>query len=215
MPKSTKNLKKSNQTSKPSSIKVQKLPSKSSAAHVNASSKKGDSSTHSSTSMLNLKRIAIVIAGIIIVAVLFSSIFYKFVNTSQQFQTFKSNFNSAKNVSIYLNYTNQSAYPSQIACASDLIQELTGPTQIHRNANTINYDVLYNNSCVYNPGGLGTVVKNYSYVSKSQCLSMGAGQPAIFISYSSVNSTIINGNNFYLSGNAKFLALCGISYQIT
>ncbi len=162
--------------------------------------------------------LAIVALGVLIIVILFGAIFYSvpYINNgNQSFNTFKSNFNSAKNVSIYINDNNSVAYPYMISCEAALIEELTGPTSAHRPANSINLYVLHNNSCVYNPGGLGSLLKNYTYTSSSACLSYGNSTPSISVGYSSENATKIINNKLTFVGDSAFLQQCGISYQIT
>ena len=167
---------------------------------------------------LTRRGLTIIILGVLIVIIIFGAIFYSIPyinNGNQSFNTFKSNFNSAKNVSIYVNDNNSVAYPYMISCEAALIEELTGPTAAHRTANTINLYVLHNNSCVYNPGGLGALIKNYTYTTSSACLSYGNSTPSIIVGYSTENATHISDNKLTFVGDSAFLDQCGISYQIT
>ncbi len=158
--------------------------------------------------------IAVVIFAIL--AIVFTSLFFGLSRYgSTDFASFQSNFNSAKSVAIYINDTNSSIFPVQVSCATALIEELSGPTLAHRNASTINLFVLYNDSCVYKAGGLGTVITNYTYVSKQECLNYSKSMPSIFIGYSDVNNTAVMPSKLYFTGDSAFMRQCGIAYQIT
>ena len=186
------------------------------AAHMAPHAKLAD--TKKPKNSITRKGLAIIMLGVLIVVILFGAIFYNvpYINNgNQQFNTFKSNFNNAKNVSIYINDNNSVAYPYMISCEAALIEELTGPTSAHRPANSISLYVLHNNSCVYNPGGLDSLLKNYTYTSSSACLSYGNLTPSISVGYSSQNSTKITNNKLTFVGDGAFLQQCGISYQIT
>ena len=77
---------------------------------------------------------------------------------------------------------------------------------------TINFFILTNDSCTYSPGfSLPIQLKNASI---QNCLNFSAGNPSIFINYSSTNTTIIKPNTLYFMGNAEFLGECGIAYEI-
>lgn len=158
----------------------------------------------------------IAVAIFAILAIAFTSLFFGLSQySSTDFASFQSNFNSAKSVAIYINDTNSSVFPVQVSCATALIEELSGPTLAHRNASTINLFVLYNDSCVYKAGGLGTIITNYTYVSKQECLNYSRSMPSIFIGYSNANSTTITPSRLYFTGDSAFMRQCGIAYQIT
>lgn len=196
----------------------QNLNVKSNANKVVQTAHVKDKNNKNSKSSITRKGFAIVALGVLIVVILFGAIFYNvpYINNgNQSFNIFKSNFNSAKNVSIYINDNNSVAYPYMISCEASLIEELTGPTGAHRPANSINLYVLHNNSCVYNPGGLGSLIKNYTYTSSSACLSYGNATPSISVGYGSMNATKITDNKLTFVGDSAFLQQCGISYQIT
>ena len=157
-----------------------------------------------------------VIAIIIIFAAIFSSLFYGLVAYKPtSFKAFASNFNKANSVSIYINYTNGTDYAPELSCSNALIEELIGSVAAHKNASQINLYVLYNDSCIYRQGSLGTLISNYTNATRSECLGYGSSEPSIFINYSNVNRTIITPNKLYFTGDAKFLNECGIAYQIT
>ncbi|MGC8537829.1 MAG: hypothetical protein ACP5MZ_02490 [Candidatus Micrarchaeia archaeon] len=157
-----------------------------------------------------------VIAIIIIFVAVFSSLFYGLVSYKPtSFSTFANNFNKANSVAIYVNYTNGTTFAPELSCSNALIEELTSSVKDHKNASQINFYVLYNNSCIYRQGALGTLISNYTNATRSECISYGANKPSIFINYSSVNRTVITPSKLYFSGDANFLDECGIAYQIT
>ncbi len=157
---------------------------------------------------------AIVVAAIVIIAAL-AYLSYSELYGTTSFQDFKSAFNSAPNVAIYINDTNSTTYQYILGCTSSLIQELTGPTAAHRNSTTIRLFVIYNNSqsCLYSTGKFGYSV-NYSYDTVSNCLNYSRTAPSIFFSYGDVNHTSIIGNRLYIAGDKAFMNYCGIAYQI-
>ncbi len=162
------------------------------------------------------KQLLVVIAAIVIAAVIFTSLFYGLYDTGKaSFSTFKHNFNTAKNVGIFLNYSNINASTELVACSSALIQELSGPTGAHRDSTTIGLFVLYNDSCIYRASGLGTAAQNYSTGTRQQCLNYSNAMPSIFIGYGATNETTITANRLYFIGTQKYISQCGIAYQIT
>lgn len=164
---------------------------------------------------VNKRALAVIIAVVVIAAIVFTSLFYGlYSSSSSSFTAFQSNFNSAKNVGIYINYTNSSSMGSLVACSSALIEELSGVSGAHRNASSISLFVLYNNSCIYKQG-LGQVAKNFSNATRQYCLNISRTMPSIFIAYGPTNGTVITSNRLYFVGDQKFITECGIAYQIT
>ena len=163
------------------------------------------------------KGMLIVVATFVVVVIIFTSLFFGISTTGNttDFSTFQKNFNSAKNVAIYINDTNSVAFPYQVSCATALIEELSGPTLAHRNSSTINLFVLYNNSCIYKPGGLGSAITNYTNTTRQICLNYGKTMPSITLDYSNANGTVITTSSLRFIGDLKFLQQCGIAYQIT
>jgi hypothetical protein len=129
------------------------------------------------------------------------------------FNTFKSNFNSAKRVAIYTTAYNGSQISSALGCSTAIIEEITGNPAIHRNSSTIDFFVLNQTSCVFEHG-VGGIITNYTYNSTANCLSSAKGEPSIFVNYSKTNSTVINPLSLYFSGNEQFLAICGIASEL-
>lgn len=164
----------------------------------------------------NNRTTAIIVIAVAAIAVLAYLSYLEFYSAPSSFQSFKSLFNSASEVSIYVNDTNVTTYQYVLGCTNALIQELTGPTPAHRNSTSIHLFVLYDNStsCIYSGGRFGYSV-NYSNATASQCLQMGASMPSIMLSYSRANSTRISGDRLYVSGDQQYMAHCGVAYQIT
>ena len=157
-----------------------------------------------------------IIAIVIIFAAVFSSLFYGLISYKPtSFSAFASNFNKASSVAIYVNYSNGTTFAPELSCSNALIEELTSSVKDHKNASQIDFYVLYNDSCIYRQGALGTLISNYTNATRAECIGYGAGKPSVFINYSSVNRTIITPSKLYFSGDANFLDECGIAYQIT
>ena len=152
-----------------------------------------------------------IVAIIAIIVALTITILIK--GQSTPFNTFKSNFNSAKRVAIYTTAYNGSQLSSALGCSTAIIEEITGNPSIHRNSSTIDFFVLNQTSCVFEHG-VGGVITNYTYNSTVNCLSSGKGEPSIFVNYSETNSTVINPMSLYFSGNSQFLAICGIAPEL-
>lgn len=132
---------------------------------------------------------------------------------STPFNTFKSNFNSAKRVAIYTTGYNGSQLSSALGCSTAIIEEITGNPSIHRNSSTIDFFVLNQTSCVFEHG-VGGIVTNYTYNSTANCLSAGKSEPSIFVNYSKTNSTTISPTSLHFSGDTQFLAICGIASEL-
>ena len=163
----------------------------------------------------NIKYIAAF--GIIIIVLAFAgAIVYGLGNSSAQtpFSTFQNNFNTANAVNIYIVGNNGTAISSTSGCATAIIQAIEFNATHRRNSSTISFFALNQTECVY-LSGLGEAAKNYTYSSASACIKQSASKPSIFINYSTINSTVIKPDAFYLSGNARYLAECGIASEIS
>ncbi|MEM0149915.1 MAG: hypothetical protein QXW10_03410, partial [Candidatus Micrarchaeaceae archaeon] len=183
---------------------------------VNPPKQKASNATHDQGKEGIEKKTIAIIAIIIIFASVFSALFYGLVAYKPtSFKAFADNFNKASSVSIYVNYTNSTDFAPELSCSTALIEELISSTTVHKNASQINFYVLYNDSCIYRQGALGTLISNYTNATRSECVGYGSGKPSIFINYSNSNSTIITPNRLYFTGDAKFLSECGIANQIT
>lgn len=157
--------------------------------------------------------IGIAVAVIAVIAVLA----YYSLSSPTTFQEFKQNFNSAKEVAIYVNDTNPSTYQYAVGCAGAVIQQLVGPTSAHRDPSTVHFFIIYNSSteCVYNPGTIGEVNSTYTTTSASNCLNFSRSMPSMFFEYSAVNSTLITPTRLYVNGDERFMGMCGLAYQMT
>ncbi|MCL4381351.1 hypothetical protein M1614_00010 [Candidatus Marsarchaeota archaeon] len=170
----------------------------------------------------------IVVAAVIVVviAVVFTALFSGIVSYhTTSFPEFKSNFDSAKMVSVYVNTENSSTTPFLINCEYQLVYQLTSSPTLHNNNATVNLFYVENNSCLfkqYSESSNSTATEknllaNYTTISKSSCLNYSKTTPSIFLNYSkSASSTVITTpTKLYFIGNSTFLDACGIAYQIT
>ena len=162
------------------------------------------------------KKYLIVASAILLLVILFSAFYFGYHSTSTKankygFTTFQSNFDTSSNVSIVVNY-NSSAFQYEIDCATNIIYNLVSAHI--KNSADITFFVINSTNCTYLQNGLGKIVKNYSYASPTTCMSIAQKHPAIFINYSTTNSTVIKPNALYMSGNDGFLKQCGIASTI-
>ncbi len=160
-------------------------------------------------------RFTYVIGTVVAILVLlgFATYFLQHSGKTSDFNTFKSNFNTAPRVAIYATAYNGTAVSATIECASSIIEEITGNPQVHRNSSTIDFFAINQTTCVFE-NGIGGVVKNYTYNSISNCIATSKAEPSIFLNYSSVNNTVITPSTLYISGDAGFLAMCGIASEL-
>ncbi len=164
------------------------------------------SSKRKYTAVIGITIIVIIIAGALV---------YGLESTKPtDISTFKSNFNSAQRVAIYAKGNNGTQWSSAIGCATAIIESIVGNPTYHRNASAIDFFVLNRTACTYEYGVSGTV-SNYTYNSISNCLSISAHEPSIFVNYSTANSTHITPTALYVSGNQQYLGLCGVASEIT
>jgi hypothetical protein len=158
----------------------------------------------------------IIAAIVIIVAAIAAALLYNAYGAGgASFTTFKSTFNSAPRVGIYVVADNGTGLASTVGCATQLIEKIVATPGIHRNSSTIGFYVLNSTSCTYLAGGLGRQIKNYTYTSASDCINFSRSAPSIFLNYSQYNNTIIKKSAIYIEGNAAFMGECGIAYEIT
>ncbi len=158
----------------------------------------------------------IAVIGIVVVVVIIAgAVVYGLGSTKPTgFSTFKSNFNSAPRVAIYTTGYNGTAISSTVGCATAIIESVVGSQTYHRSANTIDLYVINQTECVFE-NGVGGTVGNYTFNSIGNCINASKTEPSIFINYSSVNSTVIKPKALYMSGDARFLGLCGLASEIT
>jgi hypothetical protein len=154
--------------------------------------------------------------GIVVIAIIVAGALAFGLNRSPptSISTFLSNFYSAPRVAIYTTAYNGTQISSTIGCASALIESVVGSPSHHRNASTIDFFAINGTSCTYELG-IGGIIKNYTYNSISNCINMSRSEPSIFINYSESNSTIVKPESLYIYGNQKFLAMCGITTEIS
>jgi hypothetical protein len=158
------------------------------------------------------------IAILVIALAVMGAVFYGLTSSQSgsygNFQSFKKAFNSAPSIFIYAEYSNASTFAYTETCAVNLIEQIIGSQIAHRNASTMSFAQLNasGGKCVLTALGPGS---NSTNMSLSQCISMGAGKPGIFINYSTSNYTRVAGGDLYVGGNAQFLSQCGISAQIS
>lgn len=131
------------------------------------------------------------------------------------FSAFLAKFDSAPRVAIYTGGNNGTAISSTVGCASAVIEAAVGSSTHHRDPNTIDFFVINQTACAYE-NGIGGQVKNYTYNSISNCLNTSKSEPSIFINYStSGNSTVIGTATLRISGDQRFLSMCGVASEIS
>lgn len=130
--------------------------------------------------------------------------------TNVPFSTFKSNFDSAKNVAIVVTYFNTSQYISQSQCFSTAIQVVAG----RRNASSIGFYILNQTNCTYSPTGLGHGI-NVSTTTKAYCLNLARSVPTVYLNYSASNGTLVKAYDLYVYGNSAYWAGCPIAVELS
>jgi hypothetical protein len=134
---------------------------------------------------------------------------------SSSFGVFRSNFNSAPRVAIFVTAYNGTIFTGTLGCATSVIQEIVASRTNHRNSSTIDFNVLNQSTCTRSKG-LSTQGTNYTTTSVQNCLNISGTEPTLFINYStSANTTIIKPDYLYIAGDAQFLRQCGIADQIS
>ncbi|MGC8648586.1 MAG: hypothetical protein ACP5SJ_03820 [Candidatus Micrarchaeia archaeon] len=175
------------------------------------------SKTEKKDSKSNTLAIALIIT-IIAAIIALSVVVYLKISSSgtAHLNSFRSSFDSAPRVNIYVDAQNGTALASTVDCATALIEKIIETPQTHRSPSTIGYYVMNSTSCVYSSNGLGVTIKNYTYTTAQNCLNFSKGVPSIFLNYSAAeNSTYISGDNLYVVGDAQFMQECGIAYSLT
>ena len=163
-----------------------------------------------------MSSIAIIIAIVAVIAVIAAIAYARlYSSSSSSFNAFKSAFNSAPKVGIYVTADNSTGLSSTVGCATTLIERIVETPQTHRSPSSIGFYVMNSTSCVYSSNGLGGTIKNYTYTSTENCLNFSRGVPSIFLNYSNANSTLITHDSLYISGDAAFMNQCGIAYELT
>ncbi|MDE1871052.1 MAG: hypothetical protein KGI06_02315 [Candidatus Micrarchaeota archaeon] len=160
--------------------------------------------------------VATILVVIIIIAAIFAdSLFPKVATPSSSFTVFKNNFNSAPRVNIFVAAYNGTVLSSTVGCATAIIEQIVASRSNHRNASTIDLNIINQTSCIRTTG-LGTKnVSNYTTTSLQNCLNTSSTEPSIYINYSATNTTIIRPEYLYMSGDSMFLSECGLASEIS
>ncbi|MGD0728667.1 MAG: hypothetical protein ABR981_01160 [Candidatus Micrarchaeaceae archaeon] len=164
----------------------------------------------------NLKYVAAIVIIIIILA--FAILFAQTSSSNNQnsnFSAFKHNFETAPRVDIFSTAYNGTVESGTVGCATAIIIQIISNKTNHRNASTIDYNIINNTKCIRSVG-LGNINSSKVYnTSLQNCLNTTKGEPTIYINYSKTNSTIIKPNYMYISGTQLFLSECGVASQIS
>ena len=167
----------------------------------------------------NRRLVALLFFVIVIVFAIAGALVYG-LNASQgaSLSAFENNFDAASNISIIVYANNNTNLAPPIDCAANLIEQLTSTHgAAHKDPTAINYYVMNQSICSYNPGGLNGGLGNSApnTTTPSKCLALSQGQLRIFINYSAINKTTITPMALYISGNIRFLAQCGVASELT
>ncbi len=159
--------------------------------------------------------IAIIIIVVIIGVALFAgSLLSTKPNSSSSFETFKENYDSAARVNIFVAAYNGTVLSSTIGCATAIIEQTVGSKTDHRNASTIDLNIINQTSCIRSTG-LGVIGANYINTTLQNCLNTSSTEPSIYINYSLQNTTLIRPDYLYVSGDALFLSECGLAPELS
>lgn len=159
--------------------------------------------------------VATVLVVIIIASAIFATGLLSKHPSNASFDAFKSNFNSAPRVNIFVAAYNGTVLSSTVGCATAVIEQIVASQANHRDASTIDLNIINETSCIRTVG-LGTSnVSNYTTTSLQNCLNTSDTEPSIFINYSLTNTTIIKPDALYVSGDSMFLSECGIASEIS
>jgi hypothetical protein len=150
---------------------------------------------------------------LVVLAVAIIALAYVWASSSQPtFQNFRSAFDSARNISIYVQYTNSSFFVSANGCASSLIEKLTSNQTYHKAPGAISFFVINETSCTY-LAGLGTAAGNYSTATPQQCINMAEGKPSIFLQPGQ-NGTQVTRESLTVTGTYSYVMECGIASEL-
>jgi hypothetical protein len=156
----------------------------------------------------------VIIVAIIGVAIFASSLLGPQGTGNNSFLMFQKNYDSASRVDIFVTSYNGTILSSTIGCATAVIEQLVANKQEHRNASTIDLNIINRTSCIRSKG-LGTATANYTVTSLQNCLNTSSAEPSIYINYSTTNQTIIKPDYLYISGDAVFLQECGLASEFS
>ncbi len=112
------------------------------------------------------------------------------------FTTFKSNYDSAHQVAIFVTYSNESQFVNEANCAIAVTEAL--------GKNPNNVTIYYSNStnCVYKTGPYTNI--SVANGTRTFCISAVKSVPTIFLNYSYINSTVSTAYNLYVYGNDNY-----------
>lgn len=135
------------------------------------------------------------------------------VNTS--FVIFQKNFDSASRVDIFATAYNGTVESGTVGCATAIIEEIIANRTYHRDSNTIDFNIIANQTSCIRTVGPGGKTSNTFVTSLQYCLNTTSTEPTIYINYSANNITIIRPDYLYISGDLLFLRECGVASQIS
>ncbi len=160
---------------------------------------------------------AIVIIVVIIAAAIFASpyILNGQSGSNASFNSFRNNFNSAPRVNIVVAAYNGTVLSGTISCATAIIENIVGSKSLHRNASTIDLSIINQTGCILSHGIGQLNGSNYTVTSLQDCLNLTGTEPALYINYSTKNTTIIRPDYMYVSGDGVFLRECGVASSLT
>jgi hypothetical protein len=159
---------------------------------------------------------AIMLVVIVIgVAIFASSLLMTHGTTNTSFDTFKKNYVAAPRVNIFVAAYNGTVLSSTVGCATAIIEQIVASKTNHRNATTIDLNIINETSCIRSNGLGGTGAANYTTTSLQNCLNTSGVEPSIYINFSLTNTTIIRPDYLYVSGNELFLRECGLASELS
>lgn len=161
---------------------------------------------------LNTKRnVLLVVIGVIILVAIVIAVLLQSgpLQSTVPFSTFKTNLDSAHNISILVSYSNLTQFNIEEPCFTYIVEVLSNK----RNPNTINFYEVNATSCTYSPNGLGHQVTPQN-TTASNCINQAGSVPGIVLSFSGTNSTTINAQRMQVYGNAAYYAQCPIAVDL-
>lgn len=148
-----------------------------------------------------------------VLAIVIVALAYVWASSSQPtFQNFRSSFDSAKNVSIYVQYSNATFFVSAEGCATNLIEKVTSNQTYRKLPSQINFFVINDTGCTY-ALGLAQVTNNFSTATMQQCLDMADDIPTIYL-YPGQNGTAITKTSLKVTGTPSYVEQCGIASEL-
>ena len=152
---------------------------------------------------------------IVLVAVMLYLLYFLMTNyVSTSFSTFKSNYLGSAKVAVVVTYGNTTQLSYEIPCSEDVIQAVSRARSLTSgfNSSSMDFFILNSSACSYQLGlGYPINVKN---ATASTCLSAIKNRPAIYLNYSSTNSTIITPYKLYVYGNSNYMRVCSITADL-